>query len=141
MCEGCASFDIAFARLAGSYVRFQPRLADFQRDTGDAVGDALTAALLTHAALSEGDWVEVPLGDATYDLRVLELRPSPAVSVIGAPVPCSRSGWAQPPQGSVRAGPVTCQSQTGCSRWDPAACSRVAFTCIWKGGLKGRSEA
>ena len=67
-------------------MRFQPRLADFQRDVGDAVGDALTTALLTHAALSEGDWVEVPLGDAKYDLRVLELRPSPAVSVIGAPL-------------------------------------------------------
>jgi len=80
-------------------VRFQPRLADFQRDAGDAVGDALTAALLTHAALSEGDWVEVPLGDATYDLRVLELRPSPAVSVIGASVHgsslCSTAGAIQ----------------------------------------------
>ena len=67
-------------------MRFQPRLADFQRDAGDGVGDALTAALFTHAALSEGDWVEVPLGKETYDLRVLELRPSPAVSVIGAPI-------------------------------------------------------
>ena len=64
-------------------MRFQPRFADFQRGVGDAAGDAPTTALMTHAALSEGDWLEVPLGDATYDLRVLELRPAPAVSVIG----------------------------------------------------------
>ena len=70
--------------LSGSYVRFQPRMADFQRDAGEDVGDALTTALMTHAALSVGDWLEVPLGDASYDLRVMELRPAPTVSVIGA---------------------------------------------------------
>jgi hypothetical protein len=68
-------------------VRLQPRLTDFQRDADDRVGDALTTALLTHAALSVGDWLEVPLDDASYDLRVMELRPGHAVSVIGGAYP------------------------------------------------------
>ena len=47
------------------------------------MGDALTAALFTHSVLTEGDWIQVLVGGVSYDLRVLELRPDRAVSVIG----------------------------------------------------------
>lgn len=45
--------------MTGTYVRFQPRTADFQREVGDAVGEVLTAALFTHSVLTEGDWIQV----------------------------------------------------------------------------------
>lgn len=64
-------------------MRFQPRLAGFHQEVGDEVNHALEAALFTHSALSEGDWVEVAHMDCTYDLKVLKLQPAPQVSVIG----------------------------------------------------------
>lgn len=68
----------------GTFVCFQPRQAAFQKDLGDGVSEALEAALHTHSALSEGDWLSLAHGGQRYDLRVLDLRPSPCVSVIGA---------------------------------------------------------
>jgi Ubiquitin fusion degradation protein UFD1 len=68
---------------AGTYVKFQPRQAAFQKELGDGVSDALEVALHTRSALSVGDWLSLQHGTAAYHLRVLELQPSPSVSVIG----------------------------------------------------------
>ena len=68
---------------AGTYVKFQPRQAAFQKELGDSVSDALEAALHTRSALSVGDWLLLEHGGASFHLRVLELQPSPSVSVIG----------------------------------------------------------
>lgn len=70
---------------AGTYVKFQPRQAAFQTALSDSVSDALEAALHTRSALSVGDWLSLEHGGSAFDLRVLELQPSPCVSVIGAP--------------------------------------------------------
>lgn len=71
--------------MAGTYVKFQPRHAAFQKAVGDDVSAVLEAALATHSCLSAGDWLRVAGAAAgpPYDLRVLELRPGSAVSVIG----------------------------------------------------------
>lgn len=68
---------------AGTFVRFQPRQASFQQELGDGVSDALEAALHTHSALSQGDWLSLEAGGVQYDLRVLDLQPASCVSVIG----------------------------------------------------------
>lgn len=64
-------------------MKFQPRQAAFQKELGDDVSDALEAALHTRSALSVGDWLSLQHGTASYHLRVLELQPTPSVSVIG----------------------------------------------------------
>ena len=55
---------------------------------GDEVRAVLEATLARHSVLSVGDWVSVEHGGSTYDLRVQQLRPAPAVSVIGALLMC-----------------------------------------------------
>ena len=52
----------------------------------------LEATLARHSVLSVGDWVSVEHGGSTYDLRVQQLRPAPAVSVIGALLLCCIMG-------------------------------------------------
>lgn len=74
---------------AGSFVRFQPQTADFQRQVGPDIETVLEQALLTRSTLTEGDWVSVAHADRQYDLRVQGLRPAGQVSVIGmAPASC-----------------------------------------------------
>lgn len=68
---------------AGTYVKFQPRQAAFQKELRDGVSDALEGALHARSALSVGDWLSLQHGGVSYHLRVLELQPSPSVSVIG----------------------------------------------------------
>ena len=115
--DACAGrLRVTYSRLPkGERVVLQPRAAAFQRDLavvdeGDALRGALEAALLSHSALSVGDWVEVAAppglaqaqaqggaveeagGDSDgndgaraatrYQLRVHELHPEGAVSVV-----------------------------------------------------------
>jgi len=80
-CEGPVS--IAYHRLPkGTRAVFQPRSADFQTAVGDSIREVLETALRQHSALSVGDWIEVVSGDQSFDLRVRELEPASAVSVI-----------------------------------------------------------
>ncbi|KAK9824172.1 hypothetical protein WJX72_008287 [[Myrmecia] bisecta] len=80
-CSG--SVKVTYRKLAkGTYARFQPRTADFQKEVAESVEAVLEAALATHCALTEGDWIRVPFGGKDYDLRVQKLKPEPQVSVI-----------------------------------------------------------
>lgn len=77
--------DIRYCRLPkGTRAVFQPRLATFQKVVGDEVESALERALLQHSALTVGDWIEVvvPSTGECFDVRVKELEPADAVSVI-----------------------------------------------------------
>ncbi|KAI8477049.1 MAG: ubiquitin fusion degradation protein UFD1-domain-containing protein [Monoraphidium minutum] len=83
---------VSYRRLEkGTYVRLQPELRAFHDEVGaepDAMKDALEAALHAVCALTEGDWVQVPFGGRVYNLRVLELQPEAAVSVIDTDIAC-----------------------------------------------------
>lgn len=77
--------DVRYCRLPkGTRAVFQPRLATFQQAIGDEVESALESALLQHSALTVGDWIEVvvPSTGECFDVRVKELQPADAVSVI-----------------------------------------------------------
>ena len=74
---------IGLVHTAGSFVRFQPQSAEFQRQVGGDVEVVLETALLTRSTLTEGDWLSVAHGGQKYDLRVQQLQPAPQVSVIG----------------------------------------------------------
>jgi ubiquitin fusion degradation protein 1 len=77
--------DVRYCRLPkGTRAVFQPRLATFQQAIGDDVESALESALLQHSALTVGDWIEVvvPSTGECFDVRVKELEPAVAVSVI-----------------------------------------------------------
>lgn len=69
----------------GEYVRFQPELRSFHEVVGSdpqLLKASLEACLMGYCTLSEGDWVQVQHGGVDYNLRVLELQPAAAVSVI-----------------------------------------------------------
>eukprot|EP00775_Hariotina_reticulata_P010375 gene10375-10533_t len=69
----------------GTYVRFQPELRAFHEVVGadpEVLRTVLESCLLGYCTLSEGDWVQVTHDGVDYNLRVLELQPGPAVSVI-----------------------------------------------------------
>ncbi len=83
----CTVCNLYIGGLAGEYVRFQPRTADFQKEVGPDVRAVLEAALERHSTLSEGDWISIPFADRTFDLTVQKLRPGRAVSVIGESAP------------------------------------------------------
>lgn len=68
---------------AGTYVRFQPRSADFQEALGEVMEHALQASMFTHSTLTEGEWVQIAHEGTTHDVKVLALQPEAAVSVIG----------------------------------------------------------
>lgn len=68
---------------AGTYVRFQPRSAGFQEEVGDGVEQVLQASMFTHSTLTQGEWVQVSYAGTLHDLKVLALKPEPAVSIIG----------------------------------------------------------
>lgn len=82
--EACTgTVRVNYVRLdRGSYVKFQPRHAAFQKSVGDDVRDCLEASLATHSCLSTGDWLRVSTGEKEHDLRVLNLQPASAVSII-----------------------------------------------------------
>lgn len=84
------------AAPAGERAVFQPRSATFQADVGEDIRAVLEAALRQHSCLARGDWLSVPHGGQRYDLRVSDLQPEPAVSVIDT------GGWrGQAPGGWV----------------------------------------
>lgn len=76
------SFSITPQKQTGDRVVFQPRSAHFQQTIGDDIRPVLETALLQHSALTEKDWVQVHHEGKTWDLRVRELSPAHAVSVI-----------------------------------------------------------
>lgn len=82
--ESCTStVKVTYVRLErGSYVKFQPRQAAFQKAVGDNVRECLEASLATHSCLSTGDWLQVSTGEEVHDLCVLSLQPASAVSII-----------------------------------------------------------
>ncbi|KAL4856793.1 General transcription factor IIH subunit 2 [Chlorella vulgaris] len=82
--EHCTGrLQVAYRRLPkGERAVFQPRSASFQQDVGEDIRGVLEAALLQHSCLTQGDWLSVQHGGQQYDLRICELHPEPAVSVI-----------------------------------------------------------
>ena len=84
-CEG--PLEVSYRRLPkATRAVFQPRSAQFQEAIGDGLREALETALLQHSALTVGDWIEVHHEGQTFDLRVRELSPADAVSVIDTEV-------------------------------------------------------
>ena len=73
----------AVADVIGTYVRFQPRSADFQEALGDVLEQALQASMFTHSTLTEGEWVQIGHEGTMHDVKVLTLQPEAAVSIIG----------------------------------------------------------
>ena len=68
----------------GEYARFQPLSRTFHTAVGDHMKPVLEQCLLTHCTLTEGDVIQVAVGEPcdVYDLKVLELRPATAVSIM-----------------------------------------------------------
>jgi len=89
-CSG--KVNVSYKRLEkGTYVRLQPELRAFHEEVGsdpEAMKGALEDALHAVCTLTEGDWVRVPFGGKVYSLRVLELQPDSAVSVIDTDIGC-----------------------------------------------------
>ncbi|PNH03896.1 Ubiquitin fusion degradation protein 1, partial [Tetrabaena socialis] len=85
---------VSYRRLEkGSYVRMQPMSHGFHEameageggeggDGGWGLREVLEAELAGHSTLSEGDWVTVSRAGREWPLRVQELRPAAAVSII-----------------------------------------------------------
>lgn len=72
--------------VLGTFARLQPETSEFQKVAADSMEDVLVAALSKRSALSEGDLLDVELGDAVFRLRVQQLKPKPQISVIGKPI-------------------------------------------------------
>ncbi len=70
---------------AGTFAKFQPATADFQKEVGADMEGVLEAALHARSSLSQGDWVDAQHAGRSFALRVQQLQPEAAVSVIGAP--------------------------------------------------------
>ncbi|KAL3156060.1 hypothetical protein ABBQ32_013048 [Trebouxia sp. C0010 RCD-2024] len=84
-CDGQCHGDVivTYRRLPkGTYVRFQPRSAGFQEAVGESVEQVLQASMFTHSTLTQGEWVQVQHAGTLHDLKVLALKPQPAVSII-----------------------------------------------------------
>ncbi|GLI69109.1 hypothetical protein VaNZ11_013656 [Volvox africanus] len=74
---------ISYRRLdKGSYVRLQPMCHGFHDALGDGLREALEAELMGHSTLTEGDWITVGHGGRDWPLRVQELQPNDAISVL-----------------------------------------------------------
>ncbi|KAL4537224.1 hypothetical protein Ndes2526B_g04870 [Nannochloris sp. 'desiccata'] len=86
ICEGL--LEVAYRRLPkATKAVFQPRSALFQEAIGEDLRESLEAALLQHSALTVGDWIEVKnSAGELFDLRVRELEPAGAVSIIDTEV-------------------------------------------------------
>ena len=84
-CEG--ELHVSYKRLPkATRAVFQPRSALFQETVGEGMREALEKALFQHSALTVGDWIEVEHEGQVFDLRVRELEPAAAVSVIDTEV-------------------------------------------------------
>ena len=64
-----------------------------QQEVGEDIRGVLEAALLQHSCLSRGDWLAVQHGGQQYDLKVSDLQPEAAVSVIDTGVVWGGGGW------------------------------------------------
>ncbi|GLC63546.1 hypothetical protein PLESTF_000047900 [Pleodorina starrii] len=74
---------VSYRRLdKGSYVRLQPMCHGFHEAMGEGLREALEAELMGHSTLTEGDWLTVVRDGREWPLRVQELQPSHAVSVL-----------------------------------------------------------
>ncbi|KAG2499965.1 hypothetical protein HYH03_002250 [Edaphochlamys debaryana] len=74
---------VTYRRLEkGDYVRLQPMSHGFHEAMGEGLREALEGELLSHSTLTEGDWVTVTADGRDWPLRVQELTPCPAVSVL-----------------------------------------------------------
>lgn len=72
---------VRYARLqGGEYAKLQPMEKAFQQV--DDIKAGLESALLTRCTLTEGDVVSVSDGETLHELRVLELKPTSAVSIV-----------------------------------------------------------
>ncbi|KAL4434646.1 hypothetical protein ABPG77_002769 [Micractinium sp. CCAP 211/92] len=82
--EDCAgTLKVSYRRLPkGERAVFQPRSAHFQQSVGDDIRPVLEGALLQHSCLTRGDWLAVQHGGQSWDLRICDLFPEEAVSVI-----------------------------------------------------------
>lgn len=69
--------------VIGTYVRFQPRSAEFQEALGGVMEQALQASMFTHSTLTEGEWVQIGHEGTMHYVKVLTLQPEAAVSIIG----------------------------------------------------------
>lgn len=73
--------EIQYVRLPkGSYVKLQPQEINFLDIPNHKA--VLETSLRQHATLSQDDIITVKHGELTFKLRVLELKPSPSVSVL-----------------------------------------------------------
>jgi len=86
ICDGL--LEVAYRRLPkATKAVFQPRSALFQEAIGEDLREALETALSSHSALTVGDWIEVKnSAGEVFDLRVRELEPAGAVSIIDTEV-------------------------------------------------------
>ncbi|GFR41114.1 hypothetical protein Agub_g1756, partial [Astrephomene gubernaculifera] len=74
---------VSYRRLEkGSYVRLQPMCHGFHEAAGEGLREALEGELRGHSTLTEGDWLTVNHGGREWPLRVQELQPCAAVSVL-----------------------------------------------------------
>lgn len=74
---------VTYRRLSkGTKVVFQPRSAEFQSKVGEQIREVLEEALLQHSCLTVGDWIQVVYEGECFDVRVRELEPENAVSII-----------------------------------------------------------
>lgn len=64
----------------GEFAKLQPMEKAFQQV--DDIKAGLEGALLTRCTLTEGDIVSVSDGETLHDLRVLELKPESAISIV-----------------------------------------------------------
>lgn len=74
---------ITYKRLEkGTYVRMQPMCHGFHERMGDSMREVLESTLMGHSTLTEGDWLTLQHAGEDITLRVQELQPGCAVSII-----------------------------------------------------------
>eukprot|EP01024_Parvocaulis_polyphysoides_P027087 TRINITY_DN24622_c0_g1_i3.p1 TRINITY_DN24622_c0_g1~~TRINITY_DN24622_c0_g1_i3.p1 ORF type:complete len:407 (+),score=68.53 TRINITY_DN24622_c0_g1_i3:133-1353(+) len=66
----------------GSYVQFQPTVASFQKEVGDEISNVLEQTLASYCTLTQGDIIHAEHNEQVYELKVLQLQPDSAVSII-----------------------------------------------------------
>ncbi|GMH35773.1 hypothetical protein BSKO_03641 [Bryopsis sp. KO-2023] len=80
-CSGTVT--VSYKRLEdGKYARFQPVRYGFHEAIGDEMRSVLEGALMTHCTLTEGDYLELHHNGVLHELKVVELEPRSAVSVM-----------------------------------------------------------
>ncbi|KAK9862696.1 hypothetical protein WJX84_000990 [Apatococcus fuscideae] len=82
-CGAHGMLQITYTTLPkGTFAKFQPATADFQKEVGADMEGVLEAALHARSSLSQGDWVDAQHAGRSFALRVQQLQPEAAVSVI-----------------------------------------------------------